>query len=188
MSINNLEVDPERSILLALYALRTAYTREAEDALHLAVQSSRVRMALTGVRMTPTGHAGGMRTVEYSPDGTTIATASYADEATIWEAGSGQKLFSLPGQVARYSPDGKRLATGDQSGMVVIWDLASRQKLLTLSGHDKEIEDVHFSPDGKLLVSSSLDNTFIVWDTETGRETFVLERGSSVDTLYNEDL
>jgi len=177
-SINNLEVDPERSILLALYALRTAYTRQAEDALHLAIQTSRVRMALTG-------GTGGMRTVEYSPDGTTIATADYADEVTIWEADSGQKLFNFPGQVARYSPDGKRLATGSQDGTVVIWDLASRQKLLTLKGHNKEVEDVHFSPDGKLLVSSSLDNTFIVWDTETGRETFSSSAVVASDTLYN---
>jgi len=178
MAINNLEADPERSILLALYALRIAYTRQAEDALHLAVQASRVRMALRG-------DTGGMRTVEYSPDGMTIATANYANKVTVWDAGSGQELFSLPGQVARYSPDGKRLATGSQDGVVAIWDLATRKELLTLSGHRKEVEDVHFSRDGKLLVSSSLDNTFIVWETETGREMFSSSAVVVSDTLYN---
>ncbi len=165
MAINNLEVDPERSILLSLHALRTAYTRQAEDALHLAIQSSRVRMALTG-------HDGGVRSVEFSPDGTTITTASFEDEVTLWEASSGEKLFSLRGRVARYSPDGSRLVTGDEDGTVVIWDLATRKDLLTLSGHRKAIEDVHFSPDGLLLVSSSFDDTFIVWDAKTGKKIF----------------
>ena len=49
-AINNLEVEPERSILLSLQAVQTANTREAENALHSSIQASRVRMALTGFR------------------------------------------------------------------------------------------------------------------------------------------
>ena len=164
-AINNLEADPERSILLSLQALRTADTREAEDAMHRALPTSRVRMALTR-------HTGWVRSVEFSPDGKTITTTSYAWEVTVWDTGSGQMLFSLPGTVARYSPDGARLATGSLDGTVTIWDLATRNELLTKRGHTWRIFDVHFSPDGKLLVSSSADNTFIVWDTITGQEMF----------------
>ena len=47
-SISNLTVDPERSILLSLEAVKLADTREAENALHLAVQSSRIRRTLQG--------------------------------------------------------------------------------------------------------------------------------------------
>ncbi len=45
-SIGNLDVDPERSILLALKAIDTHYTIEAEDALHRAIQASRVQLVL----------------------------------------------------------------------------------------------------------------------------------------------
>ncbi len=44
-SISNLDVDPERSILLALQAVSIEHTLEAEDALHQAVLASRVRLA-----------------------------------------------------------------------------------------------------------------------------------------------
>ena len=165
MAINNLEVDPERSILLSLQALRTAYTRQAEDALHRAVPASRVRMALNG-------YIDDAFSVAYSPDGTTIAAASYNDETDVWETGSGQKLFSLPGMVARYSPDGSRLAAGAADGTVTIWDLTTREKIHSLNGHTDWVDYIQFSPDGRMLVSQSLDDTFIVWDTETGEKLF----------------
>jgi WD40 repeat protein len=179
IAINNLEVDPERSILLSLQALRTAYTRQAEDALHRAVPASRVRMALNGF-------ADGATSIEYSPDGTTIATASYADETDVWEAGSGQKLFSLPGRVARYSPDGSLLVAGTQDGTVTIWDLATREKIHTLRGHSNWIDYVQFSPDGRMLVSQSLDDTFIVWDTERGEKLFTSSaKTGGFEVLYS---
>ena len=178
-AINKLDTDPELSILLSLQALRTAYTREAEDALHRAVQDSRVRMTLTG-------HADGARTVEFSPDGKTIATASYAGEVTVWEVVSGQKLFSLPGIIARYSPDGARLVTGSEDGTITIWDSATRDQLWTASGHRKWISEARFSPKGRLLVTSSLDDTFIVRDAETGQEIFSSSASfSGFDALYN---
>jgi hypothetical protein len=53
-SLNNLDVDPERSILLAMQAISTTKTvdgtvlREAEEALHQAILASRVQLTLKG--------------------------------------------------------------------------------------------------------------------------------------------
>jgi WD40 repeat protein/DNA-binding SARP family transcriptional activator len=171
-AINNLAVDPERSILLSLQALRTADSEEAVDALHRSVQSSRIRVTLTGF-------AGGANSVAFSPDGKELAVASEAGEVTIWDTGNWRKLFSLPGEIARYSPDGRRLATGSQDGAVTIWDSSTRQELLTLKGQNQWVELLYFSPDGRLLVSTSDDNTFIVWDSDTGKKLF-----SSTSTAY----
>jgi WD40 repeat protein len=101
MAIDNLEIDPELSILLSLQALRTVYTREAEDALHRALPASRVRMALTG-------HTGGARSVEFSPDGKTIATTSNAGEVTVWETGSGKSFIRSLFAIARMEHTGYR--------------------------------------------------------------------------------
>ena len=178
MAINNQEVDPERSILLSLQALRVAYTRQAEDALHRAVPASRVRMAWNG-------YADDALSVEYSPDGTTIAAAS-SDEVFVWETGDAQMVLSLPGRVARYSPDGSRLAAGAADGTLTIWDLATREKVHTLNGHSDWIDYVQFNPDGRMLVSHSLDDTFIVWDTETGEKLFTSNvRTGGFETLYS---
>jgi WD40 repeat protein/DNA-binding CsgD family transcriptional regulator len=165
LAINNLEIDPERSILLSLQALRKTDTREAVDALHRAVQSSRVRTTLTGF-------TSGACSVEFNPDGKTLATTSCEGEVTIWETGSWQKLFSQPGTSVRYSPDNARLAIGGEDGTTTIWDLASRNSLLTLKGHNQRIDQLNFSPDGKLLVSTSDDRSLVVWNTETGQKLF----------------
>jgi len=165
MATSSLETDPELSILLSLQALRTVETREAEDALHQAIQSSRVRMTLTG-------HTGGANSVEFNPDGKTILTTSNGGEVTVWEASSGQKLFSLPGTTGCYSPDGARLATGSLDGTVTIWDSATQYMLLTVKGHMKRISDLHFSPDGRLLVTVGDGGAFKVWESETGRRVF----------------
>jgi WD40 repeat protein len=164
-AISSLEQDPERSILLSLFALRTEYTREGENALHQAVQTSRVRLTLPGL-------TGGARSVEYSPDGKMIITTSNAGDVTVWDSALGMKLFRLPGNIARISQDGSQLVTGSEDGTVAIWDFATRSRLHTLKGHTDRINEVNFSPDGKLVVSSSDDETFIVWNTETGQKEF----------------
>jgi WD40 repeat protein len=71
----NLEIEPERSILLALQALDKTYQvdhtvlPEAEDALHRAVQASHIELTLRG-------HADIVWSAVFSPDGTQVATAS----------------------------------------------------------------------------------------------------------------
>ena len=186
-AVSSLEADPELSMMLAVQALDTAYTREAEDVLHRALQSSRVRITLSG-------HTGGVRSVDISPDGKSIAAASYEDQVTVWETVSGQKLFSLTGSIARYSPDGTRVATGSEDGRVTIWDIATQEELLTMKGYNenegmgvipyKRIVDVNFSLDGKLLASANWDGSFKVWDTETGVEMFSSRSSASFTYGY----
>src|SRR5690606_23516768 len=59
------------------------------------------------------------------PDGTHIATSS-SDATLLWDAGSGEQLFTLygPSQGAArvaFSPDGKYLATQNQDGTTRIY-------------------------------------------------------------------
>jgi predicted NACHT family NTPase len=158
-AINNLDIDPERSVLLALHAMSVTHSinepviPEAEDALHRAVQASRARLALAGHTNTVNG-------VAFSPDGTRLATASLDNTAKVWDAASGQEVFTLAGHTAEvlgiaFSPDGTRLATAstDQTGKV--WDAASGQEVLTLAGHTNRVSSVAFSPDGRRLASAS---------------------------------
>jgi hypothetical protein len=73
-SINNLGVDPERSILLALKALDMAYTIEAEDALHRSVQVSRLQYVIQA------HEPGAAMLVAFSLDGKQLVTAA-SDES-----------------------------------------------------------------------------------------------------------
>jgi serine/threonine protein kinase len=173
VAINTLEQDPELSILISLEALRVSDTSEAIEAVRHSLKTSRVRMTFNG-------HSGWVLSVQFSPDGSMVASASKEkNEVIVWEAITGQELARLPGIVARFSPDGSRLATGGGSEEgksdlwdtnVYLWDTSTWKAVHTMQGHAKKVQDIHFNPQGTLLASASTDETFIVWEASSGRQ------------------
>lgn len=162
-SISNLETDPERSILLALKALETRYTIEAEDALHRALQASRVQLVVQAHE--PGAPAG----VDFSPDGKRIVTASTSEITKVFDASTGKLLFSVKGHFATYSPDGKSIATVIADGTVKMWDAAIGKEIPRPNQIDAGI-GVDFSPDGSLLATVASGDLPKVWDAKTGKE------------------
>jgi WD40 repeat protein len=175
---SNLEIDPELSILLAMQAVSITYSKdktiavEAEEALHRAVQTSRVRLTLKHYGKRVVG-------VALSPDGQYMATGSDDGTAKIWDAISGKDLLTLSGysnavvEVA-FSPDGQRVATVDHDSKAKIWDAVSGKDLLTLSGHTSSVMDVDFSPDGQRVATASDDRTAKIWDAVSGKDLLTL--------------
>ena len=193
-ALNNLEVNPERSLLLSLYAVKGSISegkpvlREAEEALHRAVQTSRLQLSLDA-ESGP--EASSCVRVAFSPDGSRLATASrgHLNTVTVWNAVTGKKMISLPRQACQFSgiafsPDGKRLATSSDDNTVRVWDTVTGKELLTLSGHSNSVNSVVFSPDGKRLATSSDDSKARVWDAVTGKKLFTLSgHSNSVNCL-----
>ena len=184
-AISNLNVDPERSILLALQAVKVTYdvdktwTMEAENALHHSVLASHALLTLQA-------HSAPIWSVSFSPDGTRLATASQDGTARIWDSATGKPLLALQvfssstalkgsANSVAFSPDGKLLATASDDNQVRVWDPVTGQLIRTLSGHTDKAYTVRFSPDGTLLGSASADTTAKVWDIATGRELLTLQ-------------
>lgn len=158
-SLNNLELDPELSILLALQAVSTTRTvngtvlPEAEEALHRSIIASPLRLSLTGHNAWVFGAA-------FSPDGKRLATIGRDGTTIVWDAMTGKEVLRLPGttipsdnrtaQRIVYSPDGSLLAACDNN-TVKIYAAESGKLIQTLSGHEAEVVAVAFSPDGKHL-------------------------------------
>jgi WD40 repeat protein/basic membrane lipoprotein Med (substrate-binding protein (PBP1-ABC) superfamily)/transcriptional regulator with XRE-family HTH domain len=162
-AISNLEIDPERSVLLALQAIETTYTLEAEDALHQAVVASRIRQTI------PAHQAGTPVSLAYSPDGSRLVTASPDEVVKVWETATSHLLFSIAGHFAAYSPDGQRLATVTADGAVKLWQAKTGQEI-ALAGPIQAGVGVAFSSDGARLATVTGGNLPRVWDIETGNE------------------
>lgn len=191
-SLANLTIDPQRSVLLALQAVRTTQgpdkivLAEAEDMLHRALVTSRAQMTLGPIET-------GFQRAVYSPDGTQIATR--ADGFVLgWDAVSGKELWRTAiggGAVDNlaYSSDGAQLATwdfdpNDFSYMwVKIFDAHSgelvRETKLAQSG--KEWNYGFYNSDLSRIVEASLDKTAKVWDTRTGQ--LLMTLGGHGDTV-----
>lgn len=173
----NLDRDPELSILLALQALEAAHTKQAEEALHRAVQTSRVQKTMVG-------HGGEVKEIAYSPDQTFVVTVEDDGMAGIWDTTTGEKWAALelagipnphsPGEDAVLNADGTRLATlsvGPETDVYVeIWDLtdlpesAPRLSLTTLPISVTNLANIALSPDWRQLAAGYRDGTADVWD------------------------
>lgn len=184
----NLGVDPERSILLALQAVALtdktgqAPLIEAQDALHRAVQASRIQFTLRG-------HTGQVMGVTYSPDGKLLATIAEDNTLKIWDTSSGTNLISIStGDLLAFtyyslsfSPDGTRIAASASDNLAKVWDVASGKKLLSLKGHTNTVAAVIYSHDGKWIATSSWDQTTKIWDAATGQEVFTIRAVAEQD-------
>jgi WD40 repeat protein/transcriptional regulator with XRE-family HTH domain len=173
-ALNNLNVDPERSILLALEAVNVTYRAddklvlpEAEEALHQAILASHLRLSWSA-------HQSAIWALAYSEDGNRLASASDDGTAKVWDSATGEELFTLNvweeedmGLLA-LSPDGTHLAASNNDGHIRVWDIVNGELLFSLKGHTDTVSAVAFSLDGDQLVTGSVDKTVILWDVGSG--------------------
>jgi WD40 repeat protein/serine/threonine protein kinase len=137
---------------------------------------SKIWDAETGqVKALLKGHALGITSVAFSPDGMRVLTGNWDNTARVWDAETGQEKATLKGHTAQvnrvaFSPDGKRVLTGGGDSTVRVWDAETGQQKALMTGHTGEIWSVAFSPDGKFILTGGGDRTARVWDAETGQE------------------
>lgn len=146
---------------------------------YLQRTSSLVRVTRSGVkRRSPLlkliligGYIDSVYSVEFSPDGSHIATVSDDYTVRIWDAERGE-LVSGPfnGLVGwinsiSFSPDGTRIVVGGESGITVS-DVESGSIVLAPFGGGRA-HYAYVSPDGKHIISMS-SNAVNMWDLETG--------------------
>ena len=73
------------------------------------------------------GHDEGLRGINFSPDGQTIATASHARSIKLWQSNGKllQTLFGHDGAVwqVNFAPQGKKMVSSSEDNTVIVWDL-----------------------------------------------------------------
>ncbi|WP_329384024.1 trypsin-like peptidase domain-containing protein [Streptomyces sp. NBC_01351] len=176
-----IEASPDLASLLAIRAFRTSGTSEAEEGLRNA--------AALPLQRRLEGHTAELRSVAFSPDGTTLLTSSADGTALLWDVGTGKTVAPLidpHGAVgsAVFSPDGTTLATGSEDGMAQLWNAETGKLLDDPMEHASWVNQVAFSPDGATLATACADGTAQLWNVGTGtRRGDPMKHGSPVWAL-----
>ena len=118
----------------------------------------------------------------WSPTGDRVAFAYIDGKINVWDAVTGDQLFSLRGHRAQilhtaledalaWSPDGRWLASAGRDGTVLIWDTAP---LFSLG--EVEWTNAQWSPKGDRILSSEIDQARI-FDAVSGELLLAVEHG-----------
>ncbi|MFN6482485.1 AAA-like domain-containing protein [Nostoc sp. DedQUE02] len=115
------------------------------------------------------GHSDLVRSVVFSPDGKTLASASLDKTIKLWNRDTGKEITTLSGyndlvMSVVFSPDGKTLASASWDKTIKLWNRDTGKEITTLRGHSDSVISVVFSPDGKTLASASLGETIKLWN------------------------
>ena len=104
------------------------------------------------------------RSVAFSPDGLTVATAGFGPAARIFNARTGRIIKPLRGHTRGmnavvFSPDGGTVATGSWDQTIKLWTPATGVARETLKGHTAAVYGLAYAPDGTTLASCGVDGT-----------------------------
>jgi WD40 repeat protein len=118
-----------------------------------------------------TGHFGPITSVEWSPDGSMLATGSYDGHAIIWSGNTLQPKcrFQHPRLVnsVRWSRCSKFISVASADGHCYIWDATQREQpagpIAVLSRHTDDVNTMAWAAANEFLTTVSEDGTGRIW-------------------------
>ncbi len=150
--------------------------------------SSRQSAAGTIITETLTTSLGSVRSLAFSPDGSTLAAGvcrtrnedldlCTQNEIVLWRIASGGVLTSIPTQHTAailslaFSADGRLLASGGADGVIILHDLdqGGRQQGLPMIGQGSAVTALAFSADGNRLASGGSNSLLVLWNVASAQ-------------------
>jgi WD40 repeat protein len=169
-------------LILLMSGISNLKVFDAQNGLLYAQTPSEIRSAPSGIATT--------NDVDFSPDGSKIATYTKENFIAIWDVETGELLKRLPGQDGYiseldWSPDGKLLASASNNGTVALWNAETGKQVRQLGDFSmgarraySGANETEFSPDGRFIAGMQYEpnGEIIVWRVSNGQEVFRLER------------
>ncbi len=144
-------------------------------------------------KMVRTSNA--IMSVSFSPDGRTLAVASYDRTVRLYSTNTLQLLNTFKGHdlsadSVTFSLNGRLLATVGRDGVVKLWDVGVAQEP-GISGRGLGmIYSMAFSPEGRCLATAGLDRQVLkLWDVNTQQElkSFIGHTGDTLTVAFSPD-
>jgi len=138
------------------------------------------------------GHSDYITSIDYSPDGKYIASASSDKTVRLWSVSTGDEIkrFECHSNVissVAFSPNGKYIASISNKSAFIVWDISKSNIILSINFFDllkqstinstkqslfhQLLEEtteckfsVTFSPDSKIIASGNIDGNISLWD------------------------
>ncbi len=158
--------DPERALLLALWADDVSDTPQAEQAVRQATFASRVRDVYRGGDGRVWGGA-------FDPEGRRAALAIDDGTVRLWDPASGDAprvlgRVAAPARSVAFTPDGRRVVAGGADGSVVIFDVAGGRRVALHAGSGL-VRTAAVTPDGRTAITAGEDGVLRMWDLAAGK-------------------
>lgn len=117
------------------------------------------------------GHAAGITSVAFAPDGGTLLTGSIDRTAKLWNVSTGAEVRTFSGHTDRvesvaFSPDAAEVMTGSRDGSARVWNAANATLVRTLQPCTSTVAAVAYAPDGGTVLTGIAARNSIVLDDD----------------------
>ncbi|MGF1579438.1 MAG: protein kinase [Gemmataceae bacterium] len=115
------------------------------------------------------GHTAEVLSIDTSPNGRYLLSASADRTLKIWESETGKEVQTLRGHSAKVtqgalSPDGRWVVSASDDGKVYLWSPGTDDKRGELKGHTGQVSAVAFSRDSQNVVTAGEDGNIRVYE------------------------
>jgi WD40 repeat protein len=129
---------------------------------------------LASKKVRPPKKTKGVTSIDVSPDGTTLATASSDNSIRIFDFTTVQQILALPAAAnlptgLAFSPDGKKLNGVAGDSLVHVWDAVSGNELVKFTGHEAGLRSVAASSDSRFVASAGEETRILLWNAASNK-------------------